>query len=96
MPFVVCQSQGGPYDDTAFVAGARFGQIEHEAKTILPGRQKQWWSEPGLVPQLDLVAMENGLNMTTEPWDEHPDEWVLVTFSRSEGATMKKGRTNER
>lgn len=82
MPFVVCKSNGGPFDDHAFVAGARYGQIEEEAKTIDAGGEKSWYAEPGLVPQLDLLAMHHGLTMATVPWDEHPDEWTLVTFSR--------------
>lgn len=82
MPFVVCQSQGGPYEDRSFVAGARYAQIEHEAATIATGRQKEWYAEPELVPQLDLVAMKLGLTMTSVAWTERPDEWTLVTMSR--------------
>lgn len=37
---------------------------------------------PAMVPQYDLLAMHLGYSMATEPWDEHPDEWTLVTFTR--------------
>ena len=81
MPFVVCQSNGGPYDDVAFVAGARWGQDHHTVKTENPDE----WSAyvyPEMVPQYDLLAMDQGYTMTTEPWAEHPDVWVLVTFRK--------------
>jgi hypothetical protein len=31
--------------------------------------------------------MRHGYAMTSEPWDEHPDEWALVTFTRIGGAS---------
>jgi hypothetical protein len=82
MPYVVCQSQGGPYEDQSFVAGARFGGDMAELRAEKPATW-QSYVYPGMVPQYDLLAMEQGYTMTSEPWDEHPDEWVLVTFTRS-------------
>lgn len=84
MPFVVCTSQGGPYDDAAFVAGVRMQQID---AILAAGPADCGWVyrvavEPTLAPQLDLVAMQHGYAMTHEPWEPHPDEWVLATFTR--------------
>lgn len=84
MPFTVCASNGGPYDDASFVAGVWFGKLDAELR---------WCVETGtdpkldfpvptpLVPQLDLLAMNHGLTMTSEPWDEAPDEHTFVTFA---------------
>lgn len=40
--------------------------------------------EPALIPQLDLLAMHLGWTLTAEPWDDHPDEWVLASFVAGE------------
>ena len=84
MPFVVCASDGGPYDDAAFVAGCRFG---HDAEKVkLGGRDVQSWGfvvMTPMVPQYDLLAMHHDFVMTSEPWEDHPDEWTFVTFARS-------------
>jgi hypothetical protein len=82
MPFVVCESNGGPYADEAFVAGARFGRWAELLK-LQPAAHREY--EPaGLVPQLDLLAMHNHYTMTTEPWDDDTS-WVLVTMSIGAG-----------
>lgn len=80
MPFVVVASAGGPYDDESFVAGCRFEAVWNELRH--QPAEYQSYEYPALVPQLDLIAMKEGYTMTTEPWDEHPDEWALVTFTR--------------
>lgn len=82
MPFVVCHDQGGPYDPEAFVAGWNAGVID----ALLPivrehGCTVEKYVDPRLVPQLDLIAMRCGYTLTSEPWDEHPDEWTHVTFT---------------
>lgn len=94
MPFVVCESKGGPYQDNAFVAGVRYGQIDREARTIGTGCEKSWTVETPLVPQLDLLAMHLGVTFTVEPWDEHPDEWRFVTFSRHSDGSAEGGATD--
>lgn len=88
MPFVVCESQGGPYDDDAFVAGCRYASIDHALQMILQFGVTQYeqWIEPALVPQLDLLAMHLGWKLTAEPWEDHPDEWVLARFVKAEEA----------
>jgi hypothetical protein len=90
MPFVVCESVGGPYEDRAFVAGVRYGQIAAEVAELKPGHAWSWTVETPLVRQLDLLAMHEGLTMTAEPWDEHPDEWVHVILVRSQSVESDK------
>lgn len=88
MPFNVVQSAGGPYEDEAFVAGVYVGEIDaclrlmHTTSAIL-----QWYVSPKLLPQLDLLAMRYGYTMTSEPWEDHPDEWTQVVFEKSGPAT---------
>lgn len=79
MPFTVCQSDGGPYDDAAFVAGYRSGTINAHLERIAPD-ELRIYVEPALLPQLDLIAMRHGYTMVSEPWADHPDEWALATF----------------
>jgi hypothetical protein len=78
MPFVVCQSQGGPYEDRSFVAGVQAGSLDHSLST--GPSPTAVYLHPDLVPQADLLAMRHGYSLTTEPWVERPDEWVLCTF----------------
>lgn len=78
-PFVVCTSVGGPYDDDSFVAGIRLGLWQSLLK-LQPSEHANY--EPAaLVPQLDLLAMQNGYRMISEPYEESPN-WVLVTMTR--------------
>ena len=78
MPFVVCVSNGGIYDDRSFVAGARFEAV---ANSCIAGEHMiRDWQPPGLVPQLDLLAMQYGYSFLQEPWVEAPEEWTLVTM----------------
>jgi hypothetical protein len=82
MPFTVCASQGGPYDDAAFVAGYTAGLLDGRLADPDNGWPIAQQVPSALVPQLDLLAMRHGWNITSEPWGEHPDEWTLVTFTR--------------
>ena len=82
MPFVVTVSQGGPYDDNAFVAGWEAGWLDAMLLACRPlGATVERYVDSSLVPQLDLVAMRHRYTMTVEPWEEHPDDWSFVTFA---------------
>lgn len=81
MPFIVCSDQGGPYDAAAFVAGATWQAIDSELERDKPIITSHY-VDPALVAQLDLSAMRHGYRLEAAPWDEHPDEWTLVTFHR--------------
>lgn len=83
MPFVVCQSHGGPYEDQAFVAGYQAGQIDRalRAAAAIGATQLRATVYAALVPQLELIGMNHGFpSMTAENSDGTP-EWSLVTFA---------------
>lgn len=84
MPFVVLESNGGPYDDASFVAGMQYAM--HQAEMAIAAASIQVWTpsavRSAMLPQYDLLAMDNGFVMTSEPWDDDP-EWAIVTFTRS-------------
>jgi hypothetical protein len=91
VPFVVCQSQGGPYDDEAFVAGFQAGQISQAlaaAKTAGADRLIRT-VRMDLVKQLDLIAMDAGFTLRfteVEETEDHPamPEWTFATFEVSD------------
>ncbi|HEY7044477.1 MAG TPA: hypothetical protein VH419_12475 [Nocardioidaceae bacterium] len=80
MPLVLCQSEGGPYEDDAFESGWRLGDLA--ANLAQPGisaladsirREERH--------QADLIAMAHGYVMSVEPGDD--PVWLSVTFTRS-------------
>lgn len=87
VPFVVCQSQGGPYEDLAFCAGFEAGRISQALKsaTAADATVLRYTVRTELVKQLDLIAMDAGFKMVTaevEETDDHPamPEWTFATF----------------
>jgi hypothetical protein len=82
MPFVVCASQGGPFDDDSFVAGFTAGTIDSTLRALNIAAQVRWYVPSPLVPQMELIAMHRGWQMVSEPWEEYPDDWTLVTFAK--------------
>ncbi len=93
MPFVVCASQGGPYEDGAFVAGYQAGRLDSAMAAIaaVQGDGMSTTIYRALVPQLDLLAMHHGFPHTTaKDFDEeNPDkpvfgDWVQWSCSRHE------------
>ena len=81
MPFVVCASKGGPYEDQAFCAGYHAGSIDRELQhCALNGLSPDAVTvETSLVPQIDLIAMRHGFRIETEP-DEDVPEYTHVWF----------------
>lgn len=83
MPFVVTQSQGGPYEDHSFVAGYQCGQIDKMLE-ILDGKSgAQFTVRRNLLPQLDLVAMRHGYKLHS---DDAEHGWVFVSFTPDDTA----------
>lgn len=82
MPFVVCASNGGPLEDQAFICGVQFGQIWQLFHTH-PPLVLSLYVNSLIVPQLDLLAMHCGYVFKAQPWEDRPDEWTLVSFTRS-------------
>lgn len=84
MPFVCTTDNGGPYDSTAFVAGARFEALRNRLEVVAKHATDAVVIEPiypEMSAQCDLLAMHYGYTMTTEPWEEAPDEWLLARFA---------------
>ena len=96
VPFIVCRSKGGPYDDESFVAGWQGGEIDKAlaAAAAIGATRVDYTVRTALVPQLELVAMNRGFPSMvavevgeTEDHDAMP-EWSFVTFAtRAEYAT---------
>ena len=88
-PLVVCSDLGGPYDSQAFVAGVRYAQLRFRLQTGRPTTLEEY-EHPELRPQLELLAMELGYELTTTPFDE---DWELVKFSLAgtSGAEIENG-----
>lgn len=90
VPFVICTSQGGPFDDDAFVAGYQCGEIDKTLATVNAAASVgapsalvslTWTVRTDLLRQLELVAMSRGFPyMAKEAVDDMP-EWTVVTFS---------------
>lgn len=78
MPFVVCKSKGGPYDDESFVAGF---QASHLDTKLMSAPDSLFWTVyTALVPQVDLIAMRHGYTAVYEPTEY--SEWTQVALTR--------------
>lgn len=72
VPFVIVKSQGGPFDDDAFVAGATTGALyqELEACAVIKAIPRARYIHTLLLPQVDLIAMRHGYQLRYEDLDE--------------------------
>lgn len=92
MPFVVCESKGGPFDDYSFVAGYVCGQLDAELGACsatpsgVPALPAPRYVQSEVVPQLDLIAMKHDYVLDVGGADMS-GEWTWVVF--------KVGRYNE-
>lgn len=87
-PFVVCQSNGGPFDDDAFAAGYAMGRLDECLRAAQQvGAQTVAYSiRTELIAQAELMAMHYGFpKMVTKVHEEYP-EWCEVSFARSEAS----------
>jgi len=84
MPFRICKSQGGPYDDESFVAGWRLALLDRDLADRAVDRIPMTGVSlrPADMPQVDLIAMKHGYGVASEPWNDAPDDWLLVDFMR--------------
>lgn len=81
MPFVLAKSNGGPFDDAAFVAGMTCGALDQElamtaALHTLPC--ERYVGLP-LMKQVDLIAMRHGYTLKPGEVDE-ASGWQHVGF----------------
>lgn len=79
MPFVVCTSKGGPYDDAAFVAGYELGHLDRDLAVLanIGGDCMTRTLRKASMPQIHLIAMRH--SMVVEPCEED-DEWMTLHF----------------
>lgn len=83
VPFTVCKSQGGPYEDQSFTAGFQAGSMFTmlEVTKLLGGANTMpRVAYQQLVPLLDLIAMRFGYTVDYD-MSEYAD-WVTVTFKK--------------
>ena len=83
MPFVVCQSKGGPYDDEAYVAGYEMGKLDEALRVM---RELGWTKHARTLhadnrEQADLLAMHHGFDVKFSPVGEG---WLEATFRPGE------------
>ncbi|WP_228981430.1 hypothetical protein [Streptomyces sp. DH12] len=89
MPFVIVQSNGGPYDDAAFVAGATCGQLIAELAALAEhgATPQPRYVRPEYLPQIDLIAMRYGYVLRPGEVDDASGyQWVDFTLDEEEGA----------
>jgi hypothetical protein len=76
MPFVGCQSQGGPYEDDAYVAGYEAGVLDSRLEYEKP-LQLHLMMHIDNLRQLDLIAMRRGYRMMKK---ESNGGWIDLVF----------------
>lgn len=86
MPFVVCESNGGPHGDAAFVAGFECGVVDSVLSSMAaadPGYRGAFgrYVHAASVLQLDLIAMRHGFMLELTKYD---DEWTFANFYEAE------------
>lgn len=84
MPFVTCASNGGPHDDSSYVAGWEMGALDAALKhasalNIGPRPTLRTSIHADNQPQADLIAMKHGFHVVFEEIDGHPD-WMHAEF----------------
>jgi hypothetical protein len=90
---VVCQSNGGPYEDEAFVAGFQAGEISQALRAAKAAGAFRLVRtvRTDVVKQLDLIAMDAGFTLRVtevEETEDHPamPEWTFAIFEVSDAA----------
>jgi hypothetical protein len=85
-PFIVCRSQGGPYDDQAFAAGWQCGRIDSAlaAAAALGLDRARFTVRTATVEQLKLVGAHHGYSNVAAVESDGIPEWTEIVFRRSE------------
>lgn len=81
-PIVAVKSNGGEYDDEAFIAGMYCGMV-HTFLQTTTHTVYEAYVPTGTTAQLDLIAMAHGWVTNSTPWEGAPDEWAFIVFTRS-------------
>jgi hypothetical protein len=82
VPFVVCTSVGGPFDDDAFVAGFQAGQVDQALKMAATANvtEVRFTVNSALVKQLELIGMNHGFHHIVAEEPKDAPSWSFVTF----------------
>jgi hypothetical protein len=82
VPFIVCRSAGGPYDDEAYVAGVQAGQISQalQAAAAVGAVEARFTVYTTLVKQLELIGMSRGFPVVLAVESDEVPEWSFVSF----------------
>lgn len=85
LPFVSCVSKGGPYDDTAFTAGFQAGRLDQRLAVAAAAQIDALGATvyTDLIPQVDLIAMNNGYTMEPQQCGPPAEAWTVVVFTRT-------------
>lgn len=86
MPFVLCQSEGGHLDDTAFTFGWECGRLDADLAVGLHRVERILHAD--VMPQADLIAMKHGYNVEAKEDDAVSEVaahigWRSVAFTKS-------------
>lgn len=81
MPFVLTRSNGGPFDDAAFVAGMTCGALHQELAmtAALHALPRERYIDLRFIKQADLIAMKHGYVMKAGETDG-ASGWQHVQF----------------
>lgn len=85
VPFIVCKSEGGVFDDDSFTAGFECATVYADLKYAkgapsgLPMTPHEAVLRTDNVKQIDLLAMHLGYKTRAVVWDEDP-AWSVVFF----------------
>lgn len=84
MPIVLAQSNGGPFDDAAVVAGMACGALDYELKVAasLGAVPRERYIDSCLIRQVDLIAMRHGYTLQLGDLDDSSG-WQVVSFDWS-------------
>lgn len=82
MPFVCTASNGGPFDDAAFVAGCQMQKVWSDVEALKPNGGVSTYTctvDERLIAQIDLVAMHFGWRTTLRG---RADGWAFIDMER--------------
>jgi len=84
VPFTVCASNGGPFEDGAYVAGYEMGLLAGEFNfTTDPAIEQVIRTDN--VTQADLLAMHYGWKLESRPDAIYGSEWSHIRCTRIDG-----------
>lgn len=86
VPFIVCESEGGPFDTESFVHGFEVGRWERTLDMMPPEVEVICTNvHDANLRQLDLIAMHHRWHIEADPdEDDKVEGWTHVHFVREQ------------